>query len=143
MVVKCHYVPNRTTPRGFTANDAARVMCGTIANGASQEEIEAAAVERGCWTQADEQECRRKLSQAKQVALELVQGNNQILIASQALMTAWIIAIRGVIVLLTAVGARPAVVPLNLIRVQATNFRSRMTARQAANDEVFRLISNL
>lgn len=120
------------------------MICAVIERGGStQQEIEAAAEQRGCWEGSTEQECKRKLESAKQLALELIQGNTQILVAADALMTAWIIALRGVVIILTAVGARPAAIPVQLVLTQAARFQTRISTRRAANDEAYRLVSGL
>lgn len=62
----CHRVPNRTIERFYIARSAARVVCGTIKNGATKAEIDRE-VQRRCGIGAPQCDCERALLTLRQV----------------------------------------------------------------------------
>lgn len=145
MPLKCYYKPNRSTARTFNARAAARTMCAAIENGATQEQIEEQAEELGCWTDRSDKECERKRRAAVAIAQELIAGNNQTLAAAEAALSAIGIGIRIALGILNIVpgGAAASRALLTLQRVTLTQITRNVSARRAANDELFLRVANL
>jgi hypothetical protein len=116
-----------------------------MANGYPQSEIELELEGRDCgWESSGDPECEKKKRDAKRVALELVQGNNEILVVAHALTAAWVIALRLMLFAVNALpGGRLVGKPAGLIVGQLNRFDSRIVARRAANDELYKLVANL
>ena len=140
---RCYRKPNRTAVREFTAQDAARVMCYAVKNGATQADI-LRRFRAHCGDQAREE---RADTAAQEIALamEALQGNNavlldaynQFLIVNGVLLG--VIALLGVIRL--AGPLRIIATPLRLAaRVAQTSVARQLTiniVRRAENDAVF------
>jgi len=143
MPVVCRNRPNRSKPRTYDPKSAARVVCATIDNGHTQAEIEHELTDRGCWS-VSEADCEKKRAKAKAIALELIQGNNEILVVANALMAAWVVALRLMLGLLNALpGGRVVGKPAGLVVQAAGRFQNRLAARKAANDDLFKLVVGL
>ena len=130
----------------FDPDQAARVMCATVENGHSQEDIERAAQERGCWVFDEDPECERKRRQAIELALSAIEGNQQTLAIAEAAINAIGIAIRIMLVVSRVVpipALRVASVGLSLASGQLTAVRLNIARRRAANDDLFRAIEAL
>jgi len=130
-------------PRRFTAKSAARVVCAALAGGASDRELLQELKDRCDFDCEDsDPECERKRQRAVQVAEQLIEGNNEILIVANGLMVVWVLALRVFLNIIAR--AAPVTAPVvQLVISQASRFQVRIAARRAANDELFQIVQTL
>jgi len=144
MPLVCRYKPRRSKQRVFTPKDAARVMCATIGNGATQEEIEAEAAARECWTLPSDRDCERKRRAAVAVAEQLIEENNTTLAVAESVLRALglLFGATRFVLQRTGLGA-VASVPVAVLVTNVNSAISRIQVQRAANDALFRAVAGL
>lgn len=146
MPLVCRYKPNRTAPRLIRASDAARFICGALDNPeVTQALIEEQLEERGCNWDRGNKDCEDRKRQAVQAVMRLVEENNQVIAIAQGALSAilaQLLVLAGLISLVPIVGG-PANRSVVAIRTGVAALRTRVTVQKAANDDIFRLVSNL
>lgn len=128
----------------FTPAGVARVLCATLNNGFSAEEICSELKDHCDWDCQSDPDCNKKRKEAVAIAQQLIQGNNEILTTADAVLGLLNISLRGLALLSTVIPAlRPFAIPLRLASGQVGTVRTSITARKAANDELIQSVLRL
>lgn len=161
MTVKCTYIPNRTVPREFTPNDAARVICRLLAKGIERSTIEDAIRSRELsfdedtkeplcdgWTGEDEEkrdECEDRLRQAKAAVAQIQQRSELTAAVAERSLGFIIIQLLAAVGLIRAIPiiGPPAALAVRQQVARLENVAATIRNSRAANDELFRQIVNL
>ena len=154
MPLKCTYIPNRTVPRRFTAKDAARVICGAIANGASQKDIEDEAVLRLCWEprlEEEEEECERRAEECEEARARIAQEaiatlQQSIDVQRRAAITLSLVGIAlgaGILILRAIPLGAPARIGLITAQRQVSRLVEQLEAQASAELVTIQLIRRL
>lgn len=142
--IRCYRIPIRLEPRKWTAKAVGRVAKYALDGGATTIEICEQLDEQADIRCGGDQECERKRQRAVAVAQQLIQGNNQTLAIAQGALNVIAFALRGMLIATRAIPVlRPLQIPTQLAVTQIGNVRLAITARKAANDDLFRLVANL
>lgn len=128
----------------FTPDGVARVLCATLDNGYSAEEICEALLDKCAWNCAEDPDCNKKRKELVEIAQQAIQGNNQVLATADLILAGLSITFRGLLLVTRVVPAlRPFSIPLQIASTQLVNFRGTMAARRAANDAIYEAVIRL